>query len=212
MPRELLTVDESALGLSWVLDEPMQRACHAILADGKVWFVDPIEVDDIVDRGAALGEPAGVLQLLDRHNRDCAAVAERLGIEHLKVPDSVPGSPFEAIKALRFPGWKETALWWPEQRALVVAEIIGTHPMSNAGDGGAGMHPMLRALPPQVRARLRRGAPLHGPRSTDSWAGGRDRAREGLRAVATRHPEGHGRDLQGLPLGGAPQWIQVGSQ
>jgi hypothetical protein len=149
VPRELLTVDESELGLAWVLDEPMQRACQALLADGKVWFVDPIEVDDIVDRGAALGEPTGVLQLLDRHNRDCAAVAERLGIPHLKVPDEVPGSPFEAIKALRVPGWKETALWWPEPRALVVAEIVGTHPITNAGTGAAGIHPMLRALPPK---------------------------------------------------------------
>ena len=54
-----------------------------------------------------------MLQLLDRHNRDCAEVAQRLGVPHLKVPDAVPGSPFEAIPALRVPGWKETALWWP---------------------------------------------------------------------------------------------------
>jgi hypothetical protein len=170
VPRTLLTVDESDLGISWVLSEPMERACHAILADGKVWFVDPIEVDDIVDRGAALGEPAGVLQLLDRHNRDCAAVAERLGIEHLKVPDAVAGSPFEAIKALRFPGWKETALWWPERRVLVVAEIVGTNSISNAGRGGIGMHPMLRALPPKSIRGYEpehllpgHGAPVHGP-------------------------------------------------
>src|SRR5688500_1141520 len=112
MPRTLLTLDESPLGLSWVLDEPMQRACHALLAGGKVWFVDPVEVDDVVDRGIALGTPAAVLKLLDRHGRDCAAVAERLGIEVLEVPDAVPGAPFEAIAALRAPGWKETALWW----------------------------------------------------------------------------------------------------
>ncbi len=170
MPRTLLTVDESALGISWVLDEPMQRASHAILAEGKVWFVDPIEVDDLVDRGAALGEPAGVLQLLDRHNRDCAAVADRLGIEHLEVPDAVPGSPFEAIKALRFPGWKETALWWPEARVLVVAEIVGTNPIASGGDDGVGMHPMLRLLPPKSIRGFEpehlftgHGAPAHGP-------------------------------------------------
>jgi hypothetical protein len=127
----------------------MQRACHAILADGRVWFVDPVDVDGIVDRAAALGEPAGVLQLLDRHNRECAEIAERFGIEHLKVPDEVPGSQFEAIKALRVPAWKETALWWPEQRVLVVAEIVGTHPITNAGTGAVGVHPMLRLLPPK---------------------------------------------------------------
>ena len=169
MSRELLTVDESPLGISWVVDEPMQRASHALVADGRVWFVDPVEVDDIVDRGAALGEPAGVLQLLDRHNRDCAAVAERLGAPLLEVPDEVPGSPFEAHAAVRVPGWKETALWWPERRALVVAEMVGTSSAFNAGDGGVGMHPMLRALPPQSirdfepeHLLVGHGAPVHG--------------------------------------------------
>jgi hypothetical protein len=181
MPRALLTTDESALGISWVIDESMERACHAILADGKVWFVDPVEVDDVVDRGAALGEPAGVLQLLDRHKRDCAAVAERLGIEHLEVPDAVPGSPFEVIKAIRFPGWKETALWWPAESALVVAEIVGTNSLFNAGTGGVGMHPMLRALPPQSIRKYEpehllvgHGPPVHGPEA----AAGLERAYE----------------------------------
>jgi hypothetical protein len=90
-----------------------------------------------------------VLQLLDRHNRECAEVAERFGIAHLHVPDAVPGSPFEAIKALRIPAWKETALWWPERRVLVVAEIVGTHPITNAGTGDVGVHPMLRLRPPK---------------------------------------------------------------
>lgn len=170
MPRDLLTLEESDLGLSWVLDEPMQRASHAIVADSKVWFVDPVEVDDVVDRGAALGEPAGVLQLLDRHKRDCAAVADRLDVEHLEVPDSIPGSPFEALATLRLPAWKETSLWWPERRVLVVAEIVGTNPIANAGRGGVGMHPFLRALPPgSLRGYapdhllLGHGPPAHGP-------------------------------------------------
>ena len=170
MPRELLTVDESPLGISWVVDERMQRASHALAVGGKVWFVDPVEVGDIVDRGAALGEPAGVLQLLDRHNRDCAAVAERLAIPLLEVPDEVPGSPFEAHPAVRVPRWKETALWWPEHRALVVAEVLGTIPAFNAGRGGVGMHPVLRPWPPGSLREFEpehllvgHGAPVHGP-------------------------------------------------
>ena len=117
----------------------------------------------------ALGRPAGVLQLLDRHNRDCAAVAERLGIEHLEAPDAVAGSPFEAIPVVRVPGWKETALWWPAESALVVAEVVGTNSIFNAGRGGVGMHPMLRALPPGSLRRFEpqhlltgHGAPVHG--------------------------------------------------
>lgn len=173
MPRALLPIDEYEFGFSWVLDEPMQRGCHAVVADGKVWIVDPVEVDDVVDRAAALGEPAGVLQLLDRHNRDCAAVAERLGVPHLKVPNQVDGSPFEAIEVVRVPRWKETALWWPEREALIVAEVVGTNSAFNAGRGGVGMHPMLRALPP---GKLRgyepehlltgHGLPVHGPEAS----------------------------------------------
>ncbi len=113
MPR--ITVEEHPLGLTFVVKEPMQRAFHALVDDGRVWLVDPLDDPDILDV-AALGEPAGVLQLLDRHNRDCAGIASRLGVPHLKVPDSVPGSPFTAIAALRVPGWKETALWWPRRR------------------------------------------------------------------------------------------------
>ena len=41
-------VHEHGLGLSWVADEPMERASHAIAADGRVWLVD------VVDDAAAL--------------------------------------------------------------------------------------------------------------------------------------------------------------
>src|SRR3954452_16331917 len=104
MPR--IDVEEHELGLSWVAEEPMERAFHALVDGGRVWLVDPLDGPEIED-AAALGEPAGVLQLLDRHNRDCAAVAARLGVPHLSVPDSVPDSPFEAIPAMRAPGWRE---------------------------------------------------------------------------------------------------------
>jgi hypothetical protein len=156
--RSLLTVDEHPLGLSWILDEPMQRACHAIVAADKVGSGAGVSVDAVVAGAPALGAPAGVLQLLDRHNRDCAAVAERFGIQVLRVPDEVPSSPFEAIPVIRLPGWKETALWWPEPRTLVVAEVVGTNSLFNAGRGGVGMHPMLRAWPP---GKLRHYEPEH---------------------------------------------------
>ena len=105
-------------------DDP-HGACAAT-GDG-VWFVDPVDVPEAMERAAALGAPAGVIQLLDRHNRDCAAIAARLGVPHLKVPDAVPGSPFEVVRVLDVPGWHEAALWWPEHRVLVVAELIGTN-------------------------------------------------------------------------------------
>jgi hypothetical protein len=97
-------------------------------------------------------------------------VAERLGVPLLKVPDDVPGSPFDAHPVIRLPGWEETALWWPERRGLVVAEVVGSAPAFNAGDGGVGMHPMLRPLPPKSlrsfdpeHLLMGHGPPVHGP-------------------------------------------------
>ena len=59
---------------------------------------------------------------------------------------------------VRFPGWKETALWWPEREALIVAEVVGSIEAFTGGRGAVGMHPMLRALPPRG---LRSYAPRH---------------------------------------------------
>jgi len=87
MPRVIKTYDEYEFGLSWVLEETMQRASHAIVDDaGKLWLIDPVAVDEALERALELGEPAGVLQLLDRHNRDCAQLAEQLGVPHIEVP------------------------------------------------------------------------------------------------------------------------------
>src|SRR5829696_6539008 len=87
--------DEGPFGLSWIIDEPLQRTSHALAADGKVWLIDPVGVPEAIERATAMGEPAAVVQLLDRHGRDCATVAEQLGVLHVSVPDVLPGSPFE---------------------------------------------------------------------------------------------------------------------
>jgi len=165
---KLLTFDEHDLGLSWVVDEPMQRASHALVVDGRVWLIDPVEVPEATARLPALGEPAGVVQLLDRHPRGCADLAERYAVEHLRLPRALPGTPFEIVTVVDVPRWRELALWWPERRALVVAEAVGTHPMFSAGRP-AGVHLMLRPRPPvPLKDRTPdhllcgHGAPLHG--------------------------------------------------
>ncbi|MGC1164759.1 MAG: hypothetical protein WA862_01490 [Solirubrobacterales bacterium] len=167
MPR--IEVEEHALGLTWVVAEPMERAFHALLDDGRVWLVDPLDGPEMED-AAALGEPAGVLQLLDRHNRDCAGIAARFGVPHLKVPDAVPDSPFEAIAAVRMPGWRETALWWPAREALVVAEVLAGNPMHTGGEQPVGIHLFLRPWPPRslhdyrpAHLLLGHGHGIHGP-------------------------------------------------
>ena len=150
-------VDELDTGFSWISPEPafMQRCSHAFLAGGKVWLIDPV-LDDaaldggVVERVRALGVPAGVVQLLDRHGRDCSRFAQELGIPHFEVPDVAPaGAPFEVLPVLRRRRWHEVALWIPEHRTLVCAEAVGTAQYYRAPSERLAVHPMLRLTPPR---------------------------------------------------------------
>jgi hypothetical protein len=175
------------LGISWLPDpsEVMQRACHAVLLGEGVWVVDPVDAEDLDERIGAVGEPAGVLQLLDRHDRDCAEVASRLGVTHHRLPfDGVRGAPFETIALISNPLWKEVAVWAPGERALIVAEAVGTAPYFRAGDERVGIHPMLRLTPPRrlggyapEHLLTGHGTGMHGPDTTDALRHGLDGAR-----------------------------------
>ena len=120
--------DESELGFGWIAEQPelLQRASHALCSDGRVWLVDPVDGPGLEERVRALGEPAGVVQLVDRHDRDCAALAARLGVPHHRLPFAgLPGSPFEVRTVLSVPGWREAVLWWEAGRVLVCMEALG---------------------------------------------------------------------------------------
>ena len=108
-----------------------------------------------------------------------AAIAQRLGVPHLRIPDAVPGTPVQAIPVVRRARWRETALWWPERDLLVVAEAIGTADAFTAGHGAVGMHPILRARPPRAlrgycpeHLLCGHGPPVHGAAARDGveWA------------------------------------------
>jgi hypothetical protein len=180
------------LGLSWVVDEPLQRTSHALVDDGRVWFVDPVDDPDAMAAAADLGEPAGVLQLLDRHGRDGRAIADRLGVPRLRLPGEVPRSPFEVVPAgVLLPRWSEVALWWPARRGLVVAEVLGTSPHYTLDSGPVGIHALLRLAPPD-RFRHRHpehlltghGAPLHGLRVGDEIEAAYARSRRDIPKMA----------------------------
>lgn len=144
-----MQITEHPLGVSWnVEDEGMARAWHVVAIDGGVWLIDPAEAAGTEDRAQALGTVRGVIQLLDRHERDNTAIADRLGVPLHRLPDSLPDSPFEVLKVLDRPGWHERALWAPAQKALIVAEVVGAGPQYLAGPGKIGVHPMLRLQPP----------------------------------------------------------------
>ena len=113
------------------------------------------------------------MQLLDRHNRDCAALAARLGVPHLRVPAVLPGTPFEVVPVVSAGFWREVALWWAAARVLVVAEAIGTAATYTPGPQGAGVSIGLRLWPPRRLAAYEpehllvgHGPAVHGPRAT----------------------------------------------
>jgi hypothetical protein len=191
----VVAYDELPFGFSWFPEESLTRTAHALDTGDGVWLIDPVDVPEAIERALALGSPAGVIQLLDRHNRDCAALAERLGVPHLRLPATVPGSPFTVVEVLKLPRWHELALWWPERRALVVSELIGTNHVYRLGDGPAGVHPMLRALPPGALRHYQpehllvgHGAGVHGPLAAAALQDAYDRSRKDLPKLALELP------------------------
>lgn len=151
--------DETELGFGWIAeDERIGRTSHALAVDGGVWVIDPVAWPEAEHRALELGEQRGVIQLLDRHNRDCAAIAGRLGVPHHRVPERIEGTPFEFLPVSRSRFWREVALWWPERRVLVCGDAVATLDYFRAGSERLGVHPFLRLRPPRA---LRRVFPEH---------------------------------------------------
>lgn len=144
-------MDEFEHGFGWAAEnERLPRSSHAIEAGGRVWLIDAVDGDGLDERIAALGEPAAVVQLLDRHNRDCAAIAERLGVPLRFVPfDAQDGDPFLPLPIVRWRLWREIAAWFPEQRTLVFADALGSLGYFIASNEPFGVHPALRPFPPR---------------------------------------------------------------
>jgi hypothetical protein len=143
--------DEFEHGFGWHPEgERLQRTAHAVRAGEGVWLTDVVDGPGIDERIRALGEPAGVVQLLDRHQRDCAVVAERLGVSlHVTPLTDVPGAPFVVLPIARRMVWREIALWFPEQRILVCGDALGSLGYFRARGEPFGVHPLLRLAPPR---------------------------------------------------------------
>jgi glyoxylase-like metal-dependent hydrolase (beta-lactamase superfamily II) len=177
-------VDDAGFGFGWrVADELVQRTSHALVDEEGVWLVDPLDWDGLEERLAGKGEVRGVIQLLDRHARDGAALAERFGVPLHRIPRvPPPGSPFHVLGVVDMPTWHEVALWWPEQRTLVCGDALGTARYFLAPGEPLGVHPLLRLKPP---GRLRDLPAEHVLCGHGAGRHGAGAAGELARAVAT---------------------------
>lgn len=212
-------IDRYEGGVGWIAhpEEAMQRASHAFAVDGEVWVVDPVDVPDLDELLAELGEVAGVVTLLDRHRRDADAVATRHGVP-VYVPAWFDGvsdeldAPVEEVHARlgdtgvgvhrlvdnRF--WQEAALMIEAQNTLLVPEAVGTAEYFLVDGERLGVHPMLRLTPP---TELRRFSPDrvlvgHGAGVHDDAARALADAIDGARG---RTPGLYAKNLKSLVLG-----------
>ena len=138
------SIQRHPLGLTWIEDDGHgAAAAHALRADGRVWLVDPFEDPIALSAATELGSPAAVIQLLDRHNRDCGAIAQRLEVPLLRLPEQIDDSPFVALATAaggtRWPcGGGRARLMSPRRSAPC--------PRSRSA-AGVGVHPLLLAAP-----------------------------------------------------------------
>ena len=168
MSADVRFVDETDWGFGWIAPEPrfLQRCSHAFRVDGGVWVVDPVAGEGVVERIRALGEPAGVLVLFGRHDRDSRRVAAELGVARYPPEQPPPDPPFQIVRLSR----GELALWLPEREALVVSEALGTVQYMRAPGELLGLHPFRRLAPPRrlnafdpLHVLVGHGEGLHGP-------------------------------------------------
>jgi hypothetical protein len=185
--------DEFDGGFGWTEPGYLERTSHALEVDGAVLVFDPVDAPGIDERIRSLGRPEAVVQLLDRHERDCERVAERLGIPYLRMRlDS--SSRGELVKVVWSRVWKEAAFWEPRRRVLVVADALGSVGYFTSPGEAIGVHPVLRLRPPRILAELQ---PEHILCGHGAGAHGQGAAAALYEALATSR-----RRLPGALLGG----------
>ncbi|MBO9532881.1 MAG: hypothetical protein J7513_07910 [Solirubrobacteraceae bacterium] len=174
-------------GLTWVMREWMRRGSSAVVADGKVWLIDPVDVPEAIEHARQLGEFGGVIQLLDRHPRACHALAQHYDIPLYRLPDELPIAGVQVFKVVNAKRWRERALWFADTGTLVVAELLGTNEYFALSGDTVGVHPMLRQARVKVGDHLPvqhllvgHGKPVHTDAATAIAAAYQHRRRDAL--------------------------------
>jgi hypothetical protein len=155
MPVETHPLDDRG-SFAWLLgpSDPQTRASCAVVCDAGTFLVDPVDCEGLDELLGRLPAVFGVVTLLDRHQRDAAAIAARLDAPRL-IPRvlggegvGIDGVEERVVFASR--RWHEALLWVPDRRLLVCAEVLGTAPWDLARSGDPlGLHPFARPWPPR---------------------------------------------------------------
>lgn len=130
-------------------DERFQRSSSAVVVEGGCLLVDPLDAPGLEHELERIGPVVGVVTLLDRHQRDAAALASRHGAPRL-LPRALGGrgvgiQGIEERTVVERRRWREALLWLPDRRLLVCAETLGTNPFFLARPADRlGVHPVAR--------------------------------------------------------------------
>lgn len=165
-PGSFVEIDADDGGVGWLAHpgETMQRASHALVDDGDVWLVDPVDVAGLDEHLSALGRVRGVVVLYPYHRRDASTIATRhdvpvvlpagmtaLGNDEVDAPvRRVEGRLGETGYYLRpvttTRVWQEWALY--DGETLVVAESLGAAEYFLAPGERLGVSLARRLVPP----------------------------------------------------------------
>jgi hypothetical protein len=165
-PTALETVDDDGPAFGWQAhpDEDGRRTSHAVVADGEVWLLDPLDAPGLDERLAESGPVAGVVVCSNWHARDAGRLAERHGVavhaprwlsrveELVDAPirrfdDRIAG--FEVLRVDPLPGWQEAQLYRPRDGTLYSPDVL-SRLHATAGER-IGLVLPCRANPPRER-------------------------------------------------------------
>lgn len=166
-PGTFEAVDAFDGGLGWIAhpEETMQRASRALVDDGAVWLVDPVDAATLDDHLSELGPVAGVVVLFNYHRRDAATIARRhdvpvslpagmtavseadLAAPVERVDGRLGGTDYYLHEVVTSSVWQEWALF--DGETLVVPESVGSAEYFLAPGERLGVSPVRRLRPPR---------------------------------------------------------------
>jgi glyoxylase-like metal-dependent hydrolase (beta-lactamase superfamily II) len=177
-------------GFGWIAhpEELMQRSSTALVDAGRVWLIDPLRAAGVDEEIQALGTVAGVIVTFVGHDRDAAWFANANGVPvylpaHLprlsidarveRVEARIPDSPLQLVPCSGhgvLSWFRDTAVWWPARRTMVVGDTLGASPYYVRPGETIAVHPIRRPQPPTELLTLRpeRVYPGHGRSVTES--------------------------------------------